>query len=311
MRVLVTGGGGFIGHHLVRRLIADGHEVRVLDNFSTGHRERLRELPVETVEGDLRSFERVHTAVRGIERVFHLGALPSVQRSIQDPLTTHAVNVDGTLNVLLASRDAGVERVVLASSSSVYGANPAIPKSEGDIPLPLSPYAVAKLAAEQYGRAFHSVYGLHVTSLRLFNVFGPGQSPFSEYAAVIPRFLAEMTEGRPPVIYGDGLQTRDFTYVEDVVDAFLLAAETAAAAGGVFNVAAGRQTSLLALVDVLSESLGQQVEPVHGPAREGEVRFSQGDSSLAIATMGWTPRWSVAKGLHECVAQWSGITALA
>src|SRR4051794_5418464 len=209
MRALITGGGGFIGHHLARRLVSAGHDVRLLDNFATGRRERLDGLDVTVVEGDLRSYERVHTAVRGVEVVYHLGALPSVPRSVQDPLTTDAVNVAGTLNVLLASRDAGVRRVVFASSSSVYGANAALPKSETDQPLPLSPYAVSKLAGEQYCRAFTAVYGLETVSLRLFNVFGPGQDPLSQYAAVVPRFIAALRAGKSPVVYGDGEQTRD------------------------------------------------------------------------------------------------------
>src|SRR5215204_4279100 len=198
IHALVTGGGGFIGHHLVRRLLADGHEVRVLDNFSTGRRERLEGLEVSLVEGDLRSYERAHAAVRGTDVVFHLGALPSVPRSVQDPLTTGAVNVEGTLNVLLAARDEEVRRVVFASSSSVYGANPVLPKTEADQPLPVSPY------------------GVETVSLRLFNVFGPGQDPLSQYAAVVPRFIAALTSGNRPVVYGDGTQTRDFTYVDDV-----------------------------------------------------------------------------------------------
>jgi UDP-N-acetylglucosamine/UDP-N-acetyl-alpha-D-glucosaminouronate 4-epimerase len=227
-RTLVTGGGGFIGHHLVRRLLDDGHEVRVLDNFATGRRERLEGLDVELVEGDLRSYERAHAAVRGTELVFHLGALPSVPRSVQDPLTTGAVNVEGTLNVLLAARDEGVRRVVFASSSSVYGASPVLPKTEADQPLPISPYRVSKLAAEHYCRAFTKVCSLETVSLRLFNVFGPGQDPLSQYPAVVPSFIAALASGKRPTVYGDGTQTRDFTYVEDVVEAFVLATEARA-----------------------------------------------------------------------------------
>jgi nucleoside-diphosphate-sugar epimerase len=186
-RALVTGGGGFIGHHLTRRLVREGYKVRVLDNFATGRRERLQDMDVELVEGDLRSYERAHTAVRGVDFVFHLAALPSVPRSMQDPLTTNSVNVDGTLNVLLASRDEGVQRVVFASSSSVYGANPALPKREDQQPIPMSPYGVSKLAAEHYCRAFNGVYGLETVGLRLFNVFGPGQDPLSAEAMHIAR----------------------------------------------------------------------------------------------------------------------------
>jgi UDP-glucose 4-epimerase len=301
-RALVTGGGGFIGHHLVRRLLDDGHAVRVLDNFATGRRERLEGLDVELVEGDLRSYERAHAAVKGTELVFHLGALPSVPRSVQDPLTTGAVNIEGTLNVLLAARDEGVRRVVFASSSSVYGANPALPKREDDQPLPVSPYGVSKLAAEHYCRAFTGVYGLETVSLRLFNVFGPGQDPLSQYAAVVPRFIAALSEGRSPVVYGDGSQTRDFTYVEDVVDAFLLAEGAEGAAGEVFNICAGTETSVLDLIGVLNELFGASLEPRFEPPRRGEVQRSSGDRSKAERELGWTPHWAVRDALRESAA---------
>ena len=309
MCALVTGGGGFIGHHLVRRLLATGYDVRVVDNFATGRRERLEGLGVTLVEGDLRSYERAHTAVRGAGVVFHLGALPSVPRSVQDPLTTGAVNVEGTLNVLLASRDAGVRRVVFASSSSIYGANDALPKTEDDQPLPVSPYGVSKLAAEHYCRAFTDVYGLETVSLRLFNVFGPGQDPLSQYAAVVPRFIAAFAEGREPVIYGDGLQTRDFTYVADVVDAFVLAAETEVASGDVFNIAAGTETSLLDLINVLSELFGSALEPRFEPARAGEVRRSCGNSDKAGRVLGWRPSQGLAAALEECIPFYSPAVA--
>ena len=301
-RALVTGGGGFIGHHLVRRLLDDGHEVRVLDNFSTGRRERLEGLDVGLVEGDLRSYERAHTAVRGNDVVFHLGALPSVPRSVQDPLTTSAVNVEGALNVLLAARDEGVRRVVFASSSSVYGANRSLPKTESDQPLPVSPYGVSKVAAEQYCRAFSAVYGLETISLRLFNVFGPGQDPLSQYAAVVPRFIAAFASESRPIIYGDGTQTRDFTYVEDVVEAFMLAAQREIPAGDVFNIAGGAETSLLELIDILADLFGSEVEPQFEPARPGEVRRSCSDASKAEEAFGWTPRWALASALRECMA---------
>lgn len=302
MRVLVTGGGGFIGHHLVRRLLADGHDVQVLDNFSTGLRERLLGLDARIIEGDLRSYERVHTAVRGVEAVFHLGALPSVQRSIQDPLATHAVNVDGTLNVLLASRDEGVRRVAFASSSSVYGANPALPKSEADIPLPMSPYAVSKLAAERYCAAFHEVYGLETVALRLFNVFGPGQSPLSEYAAVVPCFVASMLAGNAPTVYGDGGQTRDFTFVEDVVDAFVRAATVEGVGGSTFNIAGGHQLSILDLAATIANVIGWEGEPRFEPGRDGEVRFSEGNADAARERLGWQPATPARVGLERCVA---------
>src|SRR5437667_1412062 len=223
-RVLVTGGAGFIGSNLVRALLERGDEVRVLDNFSTGNRANLEELDVEIVEGELRSYERVHNAVRGTDVVYHLGALGSVPRSVQDPLTSSAVNVEGTLNVLLAARDEGVRRVVCASSSSVYGNSGDLPRIETANPDPISPYGVSKLAAERYCVSFSRVYPLETVALRYFNVFGPNQDPTSQYAAVVPRFVTAIADGRPVAIYGDGEQRRDFTYVANVVEANLLAA---------------------------------------------------------------------------------------
>jgi UDP-glucose 4-epimerase len=301
LSALVTGGGGFIGHHLVRKLLTVGYEVRVLDNFATGRRERLKGFDVELVEGDLRSYERAHAAVRGTELVFHLGAVPSVPRSVQDPLTTSAVNIEGTLNVLLAARDEGVRRVVFASSSSVYGASPALPKREDHLPLPVSPYGVSKLAAEQYCRAFANVYSLETVSLRLFNVFGPGQDPLSQYAAVVPRFISAINEDRPPVIYGDGSQTRDFTFIADVVDAFAAAGESDAAVGEVLNVAAGCETSVSELVRLLAELFQAEITPRFEPARPGEVKRSGADRSKAASLIGWEPTWSLTEGLLECM----------
>ena len=302
MRALVTGGGGFIGHHLVRRLLADGYDVRVLDNFSTGRRERLEGLDISVVEGDLRSYERAHVAVRGMDVVFHLGALPSVPRSVQDPLTTGAVNVEGTLNVLLAARDEDVRRVVFASSSSVYGANPILPKTEADQPLPVSPYGVSKLSAEHYCRAFTTVYELETVSLRLFNVFGPGQDPLSQYAAVVPRFITALGSGNRPIVYGDGRQTRDFTFVEDVVEAFRLAAGAPAAVGEVINVCAGREISLLALLEILSKLLDNDADPIFEAARAGEVRASHGDRGKAAALLDWEPRWALPDALEASIS---------
>ena len=305
MKALVTGGAGFIGHHLARRLIDEGHDVRVLDNFATGRRERLEELDVEVVEGDLRSYERALTAVRGTELVFHLGALPSVPRSVQDPLTTGAVNVEGTLNVLLAARDSDVRRVVFSSSSSVYGANPALPKSEEQQPLPLSPYGVSKLAAEHYCRAFSEVYALETVSLRLFNVFGPGQDPLSQYAAVVPRFITALAAGQQPVIYGDGSQTRDFTFVADVVDALMLAARREGVVGEVINIAAGRETSVLELAELLADELGSELAPQFEPARLGEVARSSADRTKAGSLLQWEPTWSLPDALRACIDQQS------
>jgi UDP-glucose 4-epimerase len=239
MRALVTGGGGFIGSNVVRALLARGDDVRVLDNFSTGSRANLvgLEHDVQLVEGDLRSYERVHAAVRGAEVVFHQGALPSVPRSVQDPLTTTAVNVEGTLNVLLAARDEGVRRIVNASSSSVYGNSGELPRVESQAPDPISPYAVAKLAAERFCTSFTRVYGMEIVSLRYFNVFGPWQDPTSQYAAVVPRFIHTIAAGEAVTIYGDGEQSRDFTFVDNVVAANLLAADAGGVSGTILNVA--------------------------------------------------------------------------
>ena len=244
-KVLVTGGGGFIGSHLVERLLRDGNEVRVLDNFATGHRANLAEpdAEIELVEGDIQSYERVHNAVRGCELVFHIAALPSVPRSIQDPLTSTASNVTGTLNVLLAARDEGVRRVVFASSSSVYGPQREFPQREDATARPISPYGVSKLAAEGYCRAFTRVYGLETVALRYFNVFGPRQDPLSQYAAVIPKFITAVLAGERPVIFGDGEQSRDFTHVDNTVDGTVLAGSAEGVAGETFNVACGEATT--------------------------------------------------------------------
>jgi UDP-glucose 4-epimerase len=299
VRVLVTGGGGFIGCNLVKRLLGDGHHVRVLGNFATGRRENLVDLvgEVELVEGDMQSYERVHTAVRGCEVVLHQAALPSVPRSVQDPLTSNATNVTGTLNVLLAARDSDVRRVVFASSSSIYGANPELPKREDQIPLPISPYAVAKLAGEGYCRSFSQVFGLETVALRYFNVFGPRQDPLSQYAAVIPNFISALLSRQEPVIFGDGEQSRDFTYVDNVVEGNLLAMTADGVEGGVYNVAGGERLSLNGLLDHLRELTGVKTEARYEPARPGEVRHSHADVSAAERDLGYRPSVSSLEGL--------------
>jgi UDP-glucose 4-epimerase len=305
MRVLVTGGGGFIGSHLVERLLHDGHEVRVLDNFATGRRENLLDLgaDVELVEGDVQSYERAHTAVRGCELVFHQAALPSVPRSVQDPLTSNAVNVIGTLNILLAARDSGVRRVIYASSSSVYGANPGLPKDETLATVPISPYAVAKLAGEGYCRSFTEVYGLETVALRYFNVFGRRQDPLSQYAAVVPRFITMLLDGRAPTIFGDGEQSRDFTAVENVVHANMLATEAPAerVAGLTMNAACGDRFTLNQLFEEIREIVGADVTPVYEPPRVGDVKHSQADIRLARERLGYEPITSLREGLQRCV----------
>jgi UDP-glucose 4-epimerase len=293
-RVLVTGGGGFIGANLVRALLERGDEVRVLDNFSN-----LDGLDVDVVEGELRSYERAHNAVRGVEVVHHLGALGSVPRSVQDPLTTGAVNVEGTLNVLLAARDEGVRRVVFASSSSVYGSSAELPARESGPVDPISPYGVAKLAAERYCVSFSRVYhAFETVVLRYFNVFGPRQNPRSEYAAAVPLFITAIAAGEPVTIFGDGGQARDFTYVTNVVNANLRAADAEGANGRIFNVAAGAPHSVTELIDTIGRLLGKDVETVYAEPRPGDIRDSFADVTAAREILGWEPEIGFEEGLR-------------
>jgi nucleoside-diphosphate-sugar epimerase len=301
-RVLVTGGAGFIGSNLIRALLDRGDEVRVLDNFSTGNRANLEGLGAEIVEGELRSYERVHNAVRNTEIVYHLGALGSVPRSVQDPLTSSAVNVEGTLNVLLAARDEGVRRVVFSSSTSVYGSSRQLPTSEESPPDPISPYGVAKLAAERYCISFSRVYeSFESVVLRYFNVFGPRQSPYSQYAAVVPLFVTAIAGGRPITIHGDGEQSRDFTYVGNVVDATLRAGNTPGVSGEIFNIAAGAPASVNELAATIGSILGKPVEKEHLPARAGDIRDSWADLTKAEQLLGYRPQISLADGLRRTV----------
>jgi UDP-N-acetylglucosamine/UDP-N-acetyl-alpha-D-glucosaminouronate 4-epimerase len=300
MNLLVTGGAGFIGSHLTAALAAEGYAVRVLDNFSTGRLANLHGVTgrLEVVEGDLRDRREVAAAVQGAEAVYHLAALPSVARSVADPRTSHEVNVDGTLNVLLAAVDAGVRRLVYASSSSVYGDTPVLPKHE-DMPVsPRSPYAAAKLAGEAYCRAMARVSPLETVSLRFFNVFGPHQDPSSQYAAVVPRFITRMLAGQPAEVTGDGRQTRDFTYVANVVEACRLAAVAGPEANGeAMNIGCGDRISVLDLVELVNGLLGRRVEPVFTPARPGDVRDSQASISRAERLIGYRPLVAVRDGL--------------
>jgi nucleoside-diphosphate-sugar epimerase len=299
-RVVVTGGAGFIGSNLVRALIERGDEVRVLDNFSTGNRANLDGVDVEIFEGELRSYERVHNAVRNAEIVYHLGALGSVPRSVQDPLTSSAVNVEGTLNVLLAARDEGVRRVVFSSSTSVYGSSRQLPTSEDNPPDPISPYGVAKLAAERYCISFSRVYdSFESVVLRYFNVFGPRQSPFSQYAAVIPLFVTAIDAGQPVTIHGDGEQSRDFTYVGNVVDATMRAGEATGASGEIFNIAAGSPVSVNHVADTIAKILGKPVEKLHLPPRAGDIRDSWADLSKAERLLGYRPQIALEDGLRR------------
>jgi UDP-glucose 4-epimerase len=308
-RVLVTGGAGFIGSHLVGRLLDEGFEVRVLDNMSSGRRENLAHVAdaVEIHEADLRSPDAVREAVRGCRYVFHEAALGSVPRSVADPAETMDVNVSGTINLLVACRDEHIERLVYASSSSVYGESAELPKRESARPSPLSPYALSKLSAEMACGIFGRLYGFTAVSLRYFNVFGPRQDPYSQYAAVIPRFITALLAGRRPVIYGDGLQTRDFTFVDNVVDANLLALRAPAeravdAGGGVYNASCGERISLLDLAGALRDRLHVDLEPAHEEARAGDVRHSQASIDLARECLGYAPRVGFAEGIDRTVA---------
>ena len=310
MKVLITGGAGFIGSNLADGLLRDGHEVRILDNFSTGHRANLAHIAdeVEVVEGDLRSYERVSRAVRGCEAVFHEGAMPSVPRSVQDPLTSSEINIGGTLNVILAARDEGTRRVVFASSSSVYGDAPGFPRVETQATSPLAPYAVSKLAAEQFCRVAHIVYGLETVALRYFNVFGRRQDPFSQYSAVIPKFIIAMKERRSPTIYGDGTQSRDFTHIDDVVSANLLAMRAPGAAGGIFNIACGRQVSLNDLVAELNGVLETAIEPTYVDPRPGDVKHSLADVGRAERELGFRAEVEFGEGLRRTVEAYEAAT---
>ena len=275
----------------------------MLDNFSTGRRSNLAEVSseIELIEGDLRDAEAVEAAARDCDEIVHLAAVPSVPRSIADPVTSHDANATGTLNVLNAARAAGTGRVVLASSSSIYGATPELPKHEGLRPLPISPYAVSKLAAESYARSYFAVYGLETVALRYFNVFGPRQDPQSEYAAVVPKFIWSFRHGEPPVIFGDGEQSRDFTYVDNVVQANLAALQTPGVGGRVYNIACGGRITLNELAAALRAEVGAEVEPVHGPARPGDIRHSHADIDLAREELGYDPTVSLQEGLRRTV----------
>lgn len=302
---LVTGGAGFIGSNIVRELLARGQPVRVLDNFATGRRENLADVrdQIELVDADIRDLEAIRPSFEGVDYVLHQAAIPSVPRSVDDPVTTTEANVNGTLHVLMAARDAPVKRVVLASSSSVYGANPELPKHEDMRPLPISPYAASKLADEAYAAACYHVYGLKTVCLRYFNVFGPRQDPTSQYAAVIPLFIKSMLQGQRPVIFGDGEQSRDFTYVGNVVEANLMAAQSDCDGDAVFNVACGERYSLNDLVALLNEILGTTVEPTYDPPRPGDVKHSLADTSRIQAAVGHRPIVDFKRGL-ELTVEW-------
>ena len=306
---LVTGGAGFIGSHLVEALVARGERVRVLDDLSSGRRENLSTVlgDVELLIGDVADPEVVDQAMDGCEIVFHLAAIASVQASIENPRRSHRVIVDGTLNVLETARRAGVRRAVFASSAAVYGDHTALPLREELPPRPLSPYAASKVTGEMYCTAFHVSYGLPTVALRFFNVYGPRQDPTSPYSGVISIFASRMCRGAAPVIYGDGKQTRDVVYVEDLVRAMLLACEREAAVGEVFNLASATQTSILQLTTMLNEVLGTDIPPEFGPARTGEVRFSEGNVRRAQEALGWKAAIPMREGLSRLLrAEYKG-----
>jgi UDP-glucose 4-epimerase len=307
MTILVTGGAGFIGSNLVHFLAASGYPIRVLDDLSTGSLDNLADVQsaVEAVTGDICDPEAVRRAMEGVEIVYHLAALPSVARSLVDPASTNRVNVDGTLNVLQFAKDAGVRRVVYASSSSVYGDTPTLPKDETMAQAPMSPYAASKLAGEAYCRAFATAFGLETVSLRFFNVFGPRQNPASEYAAAVPRFVTRMLAGERPEIFGDGHQSRDFTFVVNVVRACVLAGSAPGASGLAVNVGCGERISLLELVETINNLLGTRIEPVFAPPRPGDVRHSQASISKARDVLGYEPEVSVREGLAETLRWFS------
>jgi len=307
-RYVVTGGAGFIGSHLVEELLRRGETVRIADNFSTGKRENIPQGNIEIVEGDLADGSVAARAVEGCDYVLHQAAIPSVPRSVKDPLTSHRANVDATLQVLLAARAAGVKRLVYAGSSSAYGDTAVLPKREDMKPQPLSPYALQKLVGEQYGQLFSRLYGLETVTIRYFNVFGPRQDPGSAYSGVISLFTKAFAEQRPPMIYGDGKQSRDFTFVTDVVQGVLLACHAKNVSGEVINVANGGRVSLLELVRALQTIFCSNLEPSFGPPREGDVRDSQADIFKARQLLGFSPTVTFDDGLRRTVAWYRSST---
>lgn len=303
-RYLVTGGAGFIGSHIAQTLLDQGQAVRVFDNLSTGREGNLAVLAgrAEVIDGDLRDLAAVRAAVEGVEVVFHEAAIASVPSSVADPLGSLEVNVTGTQHVLLAARDAGARRVVFASSSAIYGDTPCLPSEESQRPDPLSPYALHKLTGEYLCRLFTRLYGLETVALRYFNVFGPRQDPASEYAAVIPRFLTALAEGRRPTVFGDGEQTRDFIYIENVVRANLLAAEAPNAVGEVINIGSGERMSLKEFLGIAGELLGVTVQAEYGEPRAGDVRDSCASIERARSLLGYAPAVSFREGLARTLA---------
>ncbi len=300
---LVTGGAGFIGSHLTEGLVNRGHKVRVIDNFATGKRKNIAHLldKIELIEGDIRNPQDCQRAVDGVSVVLHQAAVPSVPKSVKDPVTSHQANVDGTFNIMMAAKDAGVKRFVYAASSSAYGDTEISPKHEKILPGPKSPYAVNKLVGEYYGRAFYECFGLQTISLRYFNVFGPRQDPASQYAAAIPAFVTAILEDRQPTVYGDGEQSRDFTYIENVIEANLLAAGAPETHGEVVNIACGLSITINAIIKQVNELLGKNITPIYTDPRPGDVRDSLADVSLAEEIIGYKPVVYFDEGLKRAI----------
>jgi len=300
---LVTGGAGFIGSNIVEKLVENKEKVRVLDNFSTGKKENLKQVAanIDLIEGDIRDLATCQKAMEGVDFCLHQAALPSVQRSVEDPLTTNEVNVNGTLNILFAAKEAAVKRVVYAGSSSAYGNTPTLPKREDMTPNPLSPYAVTKLVGEYYCRAFQATFGLSTVILRYFNVFGPRQDPNSLYSAVIPKFITAMLSGNSPTIYGDGEQSRDFTYIENVVQANLLACKAKGIEGEIFNIAMGERVIINELIGYIDDLLATSLTPAYAEPRAGDVKHSLADISKAEKLLGYHPKVSFEEGLGKTI----------
>lgn len=305
-KILVTGGAGFIGSNIVKTLLEKDARVRVLDNFATGKKENIapfkKNRNFELIEGDLRSYPTVRKAVKDVDYILHQGALPSVPRSVDDPITTNNVNILGTLNILEAAKEFGVKRVIYASSSSIYGDSKTLPKTEDMSPNPLSPYSLSKYVGERYCQIYYQIYGLETVCLRYFNVFGPNQDPTSQYSAAIPKFISLMKKDKSPIIYGDGLQSRDFTYVENVVEANILACQADNnVAGEVFNIAFGKAFNLLQLVNIINKFLGKNIKPKFTKPRPGEIRHSLASIKKAKIQLGYKPKVDFVKGLQQLV----------